>query len=412
MPLDHGRMKGFVATLLAEDGGLVEPIEPDGLEVLTTPSMQHVLGVGELCRLGFGATLPEGAVRVGIETDWLSRFDRVVGARGRWSRKVLLSPARKAPDADATLARTLVLDNATARLVSVVPAWTRILVLDFRVTAMSDEKREGTCRLALNLATGAMPEWRIESLGLLSEQEDLAALPADVPDDVAFPQDWEGARVIERIRRALPWRVEAQLAPFVTGLRRRLSRDLDRLHAYHNDLHCEALRRSAQARGGKTAAEREMLRVEAISREYRAKLSDLSHKYALRISAEWVQTQEVIVLVHRLTVQIRRRKAERTLTMDWNAYLRCLEPPLCEASFSTERPRLVCGAALHLVAASGLATCEGCGRSYCRACHPDKCEKCGVSTKLSAFAHVTSTPRTTGDDVAKPGLYGSEGPRA
>jgi hypothetical protein len=404
MPLDDGRMRGFVAALLAEDGGLVEPIEPDGLEVLTTPSIQNALGVGELCRLGFGATLPNGAVRVGIEADWLSRLERVVGARGRWNRRLLVPPGRNAPDAAAVLARTLVLENATAKLVSAVPAWTRILVLDFRVTAMSDEKREGTCRLALNLATGAMAEWRTESLGSLSEQEDLAALPADVPDDLALPQDWEAARVIERLRRALPWRVEAHLAPFVTGLQRRLSRDLDRLHSYHNDLHHEALRRSVQAREGEVAAEREMMRVEAIGREYRAKLSDLSRKYALRISAEWVQTQEVIVSVQRLTVQIRRRKAERALIMDWNTHLRCLEPALCEASFSTELPRLVCDAALHLVAASGLAPCEACGRTYCRACHPDKCEKCGVSKNLSAFAHITSTLRATGDGCGKPDL--------
>jgi hypothetical protein len=391
MPLDHGRMKGFVATLLAEGGGLVEPIEPDGLEVLTTPPMQRALGVGELCRLGFGATLPEGATRVGIETDWLSRLGRVLGARGRWNRKILVPLARKAPDAEAVLARELVLDNATVRLVSAVPAWTRTLVLDFRVTAMSDEKREGTCRLALNLATGAMPEWQIDQPGALSQQEDLAPLPADLPGDGALPQDWEASRVIERLQRALPWRVEAQLAPFVAGLQRRLSRDLDRLHAYHNDLHREALRRSAQAGGAEAVAQRETMRVEAIGREYRAKLSDLSHKYALRISAEWVQTQELIIPVHRLSVLLRRRKAERTLIMDWNTYLRRLELPLCEASFSTERPRLVCDTALHLVAPSGLAPCEGCGRSYCRACHPHKCEKCGASKDASAFARVTST---------------------
>jgi hypothetical protein len=404
MPLDDGRMKRFVAALLAEDGGLVEPIEPDGLEVLTTPSIQNALGVGELCRLGFGATLPKGAARVGIEADWLSRFERVVGTRGRWNRRLLVPPSRKAPDAGAVLARTLVLDNATARLVSAVPAWTRILVLDFRVTAMSDEKREGTCRLALNLATGAMPEWPMEWLGTSSEPENLAALPAELPEDAALPQVWEGARVIERMRRALPWRVEAELAPFVTGLRRRLARDLDRLHAYHNDLHREALRRSIQAGGGEAAARRETMRVAAISREYSAKLSDLAHKYALRTSAEWVQTQELIMPVHRLTVQIRRRKAERTLTMDWSTHLRRLEPPICEASFSIERPRLVCDAALHLVAAIGLAPCEECGRSYCRACHPDKCAKCGVPRKLSAFAEVASTPRATGDDFAKQGL--------
>jgi hypothetical protein len=404
MPLDHGRMKEFVAALLAEDGGLVEPIEPDGLEVLTTPTMQHALGVGELCRLGFGTTLPEGAERVGIEADWLSRFERVIGPRGRWTRKALMPPTRKAPDGEAVLGRALVLDNATARLVSAVPAWTRTLVLDFRITAMSDEKREGLCRLALNLATGAMPEWQLDSLVSLSEQEDLAAPPANLPGDPALPQDWDTAGIIERMRRALPWRVEARLAPFVAGLRRRLLRDLDRLHAYHNDLHREALQRSAQAGGGDAAVQRETLRVEAIGREYRAKLSDLAHKYALRISAEWVQTQELIMPVHRLTVQIRRRKAERTLIMDWNTYLRRLEPPLCEASFSTDRPRLVCDAALHLVAPSGLAPCEACGRSYCRACHPNKCEKCGASNEMLAFAHITATPPATKSDLTNPGL--------
>ena len=404
MPLDRGRMKEFVAALLTEDGALVEPIEPDGLEVLTTPSMRHLLGVGELCRLGFGGTLPEGAVRVGIESDWLSRFERMLDARGRWNRKILVPPSRKAPDAEAALARMLVLDNATARLVSAAPAWTRTLVLDFRVTAMSDEKREGTCRLALNLATGAMPEWQINSLGALSEEEDLAALPADLPGGAALPQDWEVARVIERMRRALPWRVEAQLAPFIAGLRRRLFRDRDRLHAYHNDLHREALRRSAQSGSAEAAAQRETLRVEAISREYRVKLSDLAHKYALRVSAEWVQTQELIVPVHRLTVQVRRRKAERTLIMDWNTYLRRLEPPLCEASLSTERPRLVCDAALHLVAPIGLAPCKGCGRAYCRACHPNQCKKCGAPQDISAFGHVTSASSGTKNDVVNPGF--------
>jgi hypothetical protein len=400
MPLDHGRMRGFVRALLAEEGGLVEPVEPDGLEVLTTPSMQHALGVGEFCRLGFGATLPEGAVRVGIESDWLSRFDRVLGPRGRWSRKILVPPARKAPDAEAVLARTLVLDNATARLVDAAPAWTRYLVLDFRITALSDEKREGTCRLALNLATGAMAESQFDRVGSWIDQENIEAPPGDIAAEMALPPDWEAALVTERMRRALPWRAESQLAPFVEGLQRRLARDLDRLHAYHNDLHREALRRSAQAGAADIVAQREALRVAAIAQEYRAKLSDLAHKYALRISANWVQTQELVMPVHRLTVQVRRRKAERTLIMDWNTYARRLEPPPCEASFSAERPRLVCDAALHLLAPSGLAPCDACNRPYCRACHPHKCEKCGQTNELSAFAKVTSTRHATRNETA------------
>jgi len=384
-------MHGFVADLLAEDGALVEPLEPDGLEVLAPPKLQQALGMGEFCRFGFGATLPGGAQRIGIESDWLARFERVVGARGRWSRLVLDPGTRKVPDAERLLAQELALENATYRLLDAAPAWTRYLVLDFRFTALSDEKRAGTQRLAINLATGAMPEaildrmarWPVIDGGLAD-----GGAPADdrdrvLPEGAALPADWDRARVIELVRCALPCRVEAALAPFVAGLRRRLDRDLDRLHAYHNDLHREASRRAAQLAAGDAGRQREALRVAAIAREYRAKLDDLAHKYALRVTLDWVQTLDLVMPVHRLTVQIRRRKAERVMALDWNPLARRLETPPCEASWSTERPRLVCDEALHLVAPAGLAPCAGCGRAYCRACHRQHCPKCGQAGTAS-----------------------------
>lgn len=304
-------MQRFVAALLAEDGALVEPLGADGLEVLVPPLLQQALKVGEFCRLGFGMTPPEGAQRVGIESDWPSRFGRVVGERGRWDRRVLAPETRKAPDAEALLERELGLENATFRLLDATPAWTRYLVLEFRYTALSEEKREGTQRLAINLATGAMPEAMLGRIApWLAEGGD-----SPLPAGTALPADWERPRLIERLQHALPWRVEAALAPFMTGLRRRLARDLDRLHAYQNDLHREAWQRAAQLAAGDAGHQREQLRLAAIAKEYRAKLDDLAHKYALRITMDWVQTLELAMPVHRLTVQIRRRKAERIMTL-------------------------------------------------------------------------------------------------
>jgi hypothetical protein len=173
---------------------------------------------------------------------------------------------------------------------------------------------------------------------------------------------------------------------------------LDRLHGYHNDLHREASRRAAQLGAGDTAIQRETLRMAAIAQDYRAKLDDLAHKYALRITVDWVQTLELVMPVHRLTVQIRRRKAERVMALDWNTLARRLELPPCEASWSTERPRLVCDDALHLVAPAGLAPCAGCGRAYCRACHQERCPKCGQTTAmLTAFTGLGSA---SGDGAA------------
>ena len=84
---------------------------------------------------------------------------------------------------------------------------------------------------------------------------------------------------------------------------------------------------------------REEQRADAVSREYRAKLDDLARQYATRVTVEWVQTLELVMPVHRLQVQIRRRKAHRTIALDWNPLARRLEPPACEATAGMERPR-------------------------------------------------------------------------
>jgi hypothetical protein len=372
---EESRMQGFVADLLRFQDALVEPIEPEGLEVLAPVGVQRALGVGELSRLGFGSTLPSGAQRVGLEGDWLNRFDRLLGAQGRWSRRVLSADARVPGDPERVLGHELVLDNATFRLQDVTPAWTRYLVMDFRAVAVSDDKRDFVTRLGLNLATGALPDAVIMGLRpVLDRMEDDPTVPADAD----LPPMWDRERVVGLLGKALSPRLDVALDPFIRGLRRRLARDQDRLHRYHNDLYSESAGRAAMLPEGDPKRVREEQRADAVSREYRAKLDDLARQYATRVTVEWVQTLELVMPVHRLTVQIRRRKAERKIALDWNPLARRLEPPVCEATAGRERPRLVCDDALHLVVPAGLAPCAGCARPFCRACHPASCPRCGV----------------------------------
>jgi len=389
---EPGRMQGFVTDLLRHEGALVEAVEPEGLEVLAPHPVQQALGVGELSRLGFGNTLPPGAQRVGLEGDWLDRFAQVLGLQGRWTRRVLSAPSRAPGDPEGVLSQELVLDNATFRLLAVSPAWTRYLVLGFRVSAVSDDKRDFTLRLGVNLATGALPDAVLAALAptldALADEPALggSGFDAMMPDDAMLPAPWERARLLGLVARALPPRVETALAPFVKGLRRRLGRDQDRLHAYHNDLRREAVRRGLALAEGDPRRRREEQRAEAIGREYRAKLDDLARQYATRVMVEWVQTLELAMPVQRFTVQIRRRKADRTIRLDWNQAARRLEAPTCEWSVSAERPRLVCDDALHLVVPAALGPCQNCGRSFCRACHPERCPKCGAGESLAGDA--------------------------
>jgi hypothetical protein len=183
--------------------------------------------------------------------------------------------------------------------------------------------------------------------------------------------------------------VREAIAPFLRAMRRRLERDRNRVHAYHDDLRNAALSRLgalAEADGERAKADRrrETLRVEAIEREYRAKLDDLRHNYALRVTVEWVQALTLYVPVQRLDVLIRRRKGERMIRLDWHPLVKAAELPLCEAGLGTERTRLVCDDKLHLTEPDAQGPCPSCGKAYCRACFPAACPRCGRA------AHVHS----------------------
>ena len=149
-------LQQFVAELLEERGAAVEPVEPEGLDVLAPPDVRETLGLPEIARLGFAAELPPGARRVGLEPDWLDRLGRLLGERDRSSRLVIEQdlPALSSPE--RMVEHALQLQNATWRLVGVRPAWTRYLLLTFRCTALSDEKRASVLRLDFG---AEMREW-------------------------------------------------------------------------------------------------------------------------------------------------------------------------------------------------------------------------------------------------------------
>ena len=124
-------------------------------------------------------------------------------------------------------------------------------------------------------------------------------------------------------------------------------------------------------------AARERLRLEATAREYQAKVADLRQKYDLRVTVELSQTLELLSPVQRIELLVKRRKGERRVALDWNPLARRLDPPPCEWSYAADTARVVCDDALHLVSPAGHAPCAHCGKSYCRACRPLRCPKCG-----------------------------------
>ncbi len=379
-----GGLRDFVADVLDSGGAAVEPIEPDGLAVLAPEPLRALLGWPEFVRLGFGVATPADAVPIRLEGDWLERFGVLIGERGRFAERQVISDSVAPPgEPERMLDRALDLPNATWRLNEVKPAWTRCLLLAFRYSAISDEKRDGLVWIGLNQGTGAALD------GELLER--LRALLASVPWRASEPgtrgaaaADADPGMLATRLPALVAHCVRRDLAPFLNAMRRRFDRDCARIYEYHDDLRRDAKARVAAlayASGERAEADRkrETMRIAAIEREYKAKLDDLRHNYAVRVTVDWVQGLALYAPVYRYAVRIKRRKGERIVHIDWHAAIRMIESPPCDWGPGSARTRWVCDDHLHLNDATAQPSCATCGKSRCGACHPDACPRCGAS---------------------------------
>ena len=375
-------LRDFVADLMEHQGAAVDVLEPDGLEVIAPDQVRAAFGWPELARLGFGSQLPPSAQRVGLEGDWLERFEALLGDHGRRAeRQIDLPQTPSLADAERMLRQALDLPNAVWRLQGQQAAWTRLVLIAFRTTAVSDEKRENILWIGFNTGTGATLGEALTRLYASPDGAGSWRAPDPAVREAAGP-GWDAATLEGRVRPALDAAVEAELAPFLTAMRRRLARDHTRLHGYHDDLRRESLRRLRGLEGSsgpkaESDRQRERARIAAIEREYRAKLDDLRNNYALRVTVDWLQTLEAYVPVQRLAVLVRRRKGERVIHLDWHPLARRAEPPVCDWGPGSSVTRLVCDERLHLTEAGGQDPCPGCSRPFCRACHPAACPRCG-----------------------------------
>jgi hypothetical protein len=381
-----GALRAFVADVLESEGAAVEPVEPDELDVLAPEPLCRTMGWPELVRLGFGPAPAAGVTPIRLEGDWLDRFGALIGDRGRLAERQLVLPREIAPPGtpERLIERAIELPNAVWRLREAKPAWARCLLLAFRYTAVSDEKREGLVWLGFNCTTGGILDDELLARLRTALADDPEWLAPQPEMSAAAGPPWDPQALGARAAPLVEHRARGDLEPFLRAMRRRLERDRARVHAYHDDLRRAAqtkLAALASSTAGKAEehARRETLRIAAIEREYSAKIEDLRHNFALRVTAECVQGLAVVAPVHRYELLIKRRKGERTIALDWHPAARLMELPPCDWGAGAGHARLVCDEHLHLTDPAAEA-CPSCGKPWCRACDA-ACPRCKRSTR-------------------------------
>ena len=392
-------LRDFVAELMELEGAAVETLEPEGLAVIAPPEVRSAFGWPELARLGFGVELPVGAQRIGIEGEWLERFGALLVGHGRYAeRQIACDEPPMLGDPERLLRHILDLPNAVWRFQKQRSTWSRCLLIGFRTTAVSDEKRENILWMGFNTGTGAALGDVQHRLRAFLGGDQTWQMPELAVREAAGP-GWDAATLEARVRPALDAGVRAELGPFLHSMRRRLARDHTRLHGYHDDLRRESLKRLRALEGveGPKAdadRQREDHRIAAIEREYRAKLGDLRHNYALRVTVDWIQTLELFVPVQRLEVLIRRRKGERAIYLDWHPLVRMAEAPPCDWGLGLKSTRMICDERLHLTEPAGQDPCPGCAKPFCRACHRAACPRCGMTVSDEPSASMLAAAQS------------------
>jgi len=391
--------RDIVRRLLTLEGALVEPIEPEGLELIATPRIQQALSIPEAARLGFGsADWPEQSTRVSLESDWIDRLYGLIGNRGRclrltaWATRFAGGPHHP----EEILNKQCIFDNATYRFAGSEPGWTRFLLLSFRITAVSDEKREDILSVCVNESNGACADHLLGPLlDHLGQQADVFT---HLPTAVKLDAPWTGQEAQRWCAKFLPRRIQMRLSPFLRGMERRMAKDADRLHTYCSALRTESLQRIEEEREkaarDDAIVKREELRMDAIEREYRAKLADLSRKYAMTVGVQLAQAVQLAMPIHRIRGVLMRRKNKRPIHVDWNALSKRSDSFLCEGCGAIAPTHALCDDRLHILCLACLSNCPHCGLEYCRACYAGKCPRChtpSVPTTPSAERPETRT---------------------
>ncbi len=267
------------------------------------------------------------------------------------------------------MARELIIQNGIYRLVEDYSGSGQYFVFTFQYTVESDERSTGLLKVGLN-ATAQSHVPQVHALW--------NAVQLELEDDPEFEAPVE---LLVRMQPLAAVTAEDQVRPLIAGLEetanRRLARDCQRVESYYKGLLAQIAKRIARKAGDASAVEKERSRSDATERDRSAKLEDLVRKYSLRVHLELTSVLVMRLPVREIVVRLIRKKEERTRTLHWNAFLKRLEPVLCEKCGRPAQPLSLCEK-VHCLCKECWSTCAKCSRTYCRICQP-RC-KCQTTT--------------------------------
>lgn len=376
--------------IFAFHGAILDKADENLMEFLAPEGFARRIGIPEHGTLSFEYNITEeDAVYASYDSDlfksvgkFLSEDDRFASARYTFNVTSAEKLARVVEE------KTL-FSNAVSRYETVERKTIGYLLVCFKYTALSDEKREGLVFLLINeLNNSATPfDGSPEMLlNQLKESDRRTGERANISIDT-----------LEHAHAPASEIVKERLTDFTKSLERRLNRDAKRIHEYYETLSRE-IEKAANKKGlatentGGDETRKLLEKIEAIKMEQQWKIQDLISKYALNIKLEPVLIIRIMAEVPVFWIHIKRRLSSREFPFTYNTILKRFDDLPCEACFYPQGGYYVCDEKSHIVCAKCFKKCSQCGKQYCAACHKNGCPRCRTDKQDSVKDRNTRSP--------------------
>jgi hypothetical protein len=264
------------------------------------------------------------------------------------SARVSIDPPR--PAHVRSIAGRFALRNGLAEIVQVSHGAGDYLAVSVTYAIEADDRREGLFTIVA-ASDGGEPDTAL--LGVLDVRSGDILVPSRTPVPAQGASRWTAIRAARA--------VELAAAPVLREIERRQGRDRARIAEYFAALAAEA--RAPRRRTDPAAIEAKLAHLAA---ERDKKIEDLRTRYAARVTASVAALVAAEVPAGLVHIRLRRRKAERLITLRVPAGVNAADKPACDGCGMPADKPAACDDVLHLL-------CEICapnaqGRIACPAC--------------------------------------------
>ena len=319
------RVPEFIEGCVERSGGAMASRGSGLFDVLLPPDLERSFGRALLVVAADPAAL-QAEASAELATPGSAFVDQLIAwasARGTTARARLPAGRLRRKGMREEVERSLLFSNCRVRYDANEPQVmnTRYAQFNFRVTFLSDEKRERVHVVPVNLWSNQVNFALAEQLG--------TALPAD--DDAPYSETptVPVERAYLTAQAALRESVAKETGQHRQRIEKRFGVEYARVCAYYDQMAQEL---EARRRGDEASEEVTLHnKLEAAAAERERKLHELGEKHQLRVRARLASARLLVQAKTYFTLLLDRGTATRRLTLCYDSLLERLEPPVCEA---------------------------------------------------------------------------------